>query len=114
MAELPIDQEAYLRDLGMRNALVERVTTFYHAYRALVTDPVTDIFVSEYVDDEGTRQYENLWLFWEKYVAEALSFVNQERSDLMTLVENVGWIGLTRREFDLHTATPASRFTVNI
>ena len=61
------EMSQYLTTIGIRKHFYNKAKQVYAFYTKLVKDDVLDIFVSDYFDAEGTRQYESLWLFTKNY-----------------------------------------------
>ncbi len=103
----------YLKSVGFREPLLGRAAKTFRFYREFVGFEIQTIFVSEYLDNSGQRQYEALWVFSDKAVGEAKFRGPEERIDLIPLENNiVHWIvEKTAFEFD-GTATEASRLTL--
>ncbi len=52
----------YLESIGMTKTLCKRVETIYAFYTEICPDEITDIFITDYIKEDGTREYQNLWL----------------------------------------------------
>ena len=72
------------------------------------------LFVSEYRDEDGNREYEGLWVLTERYVSEAEQFVSRGDFDLVRRDIGLGRVFVERRDYDLGTPTDASRLTVTL
>ena len=75
----------------------------FRFYREFVGFEIQTIFVSEYLDNSGQRQYEALWVFSDKAVGEARFRGPEERIDLIPLENNiVRIVEKTAFEFDVN------------
>ena len=103
----------YLKSIGFLDPLLKRAAAILRFYREIVGIEIQTIFVSEYLDSNGTRVYEGLWVFSGEHLGEAKFFGPTERIDLVPLKNNVGhWIAKkTAFEFG-GTTTDASRLMV--
>jgi hypothetical protein len=102
----------YLKAIGMTEPLIERVDSVHSFYETLLHDEVTDIFVSEYVTEDGIRQYESLWFFSAEYVLEAKQFIKQDDFDITPIRGLIKYWKVEKKEYDFREATTASRCTV--
>jgi hypothetical protein len=87
-------------------------TSLIPIYRVAVTmSPVelTDIFLTDYVTDEGQRIFENAWFFGETYCLEAKSFLTESNCDLVNLKGVVGWFRYDWSDFDFEAPEGKSR-----
>ncbi len=54
----------YLKSIGIKaGSLLDQIESIYEFYLEMCPDEITDIFVTDYIDSEGKREYENLWFF---------------------------------------------------
>jgi Flp pilus assembly CpaF family ATPase len=100
--------------LGLGKPLVDRATTAFKFWDRLLPDGIEDVFVSEYVSDEGDRTYDSLWFLTHDFMIEAHQFVTLDNADIVPLPPRIGRIEVDRRDFELDRATERSRMTVEI
>ena len=103
----------YLEDIGIGSSIKKRVGEIYKFYKDICPEEVTRIFVTEYISEEGARIYENLLFFSENYAMEAKDFLNKDDFD-MTLLEDVTYWDIEKKNYDFETATETSSFYLNI
>jgi len=102
----------YLASIGMPEALWHRVREIYNFYRDVCPDEITDIFVSEYVKDDGSREYENLWFFSKKACMEAKQFITNDDFDMCQMENRViGW-RVKKKDYDFKRSTDKSRVSL--
>jgi len=99
----------YLRSIGVPLALDEKIQKAYEFYLEICPDEITDIFVTDYITNDGTREYENLWFFSEKYWMEAKQFITKENFDIVPAQKRVNYWSLEKQNYDFKRATEASR-----
>jgi len=104
----------YFVDLGMGKSLVDRGVAVAEEISKLLAEPVEHVFVSEYRDDGGNRYYENLWLFTERYVSEAQSFIGSDVFDVVPVRLGLARIEVSHEHFDFDTPSEQSRLAVGI
>lgn len=95
------EQNQYLESIGIAGALtekVEKVASFYTQYLGI---QFNDIFISEFVNKEGSRFYENLWLFNDNFCYEAKLFMTTEDFDTDVIKNSVIWFNIKKTEFDI-------------
>ena len=51
--------QAYLETIGIQHMFLERVDDVLSFYQQVYPDQIEDIFVTEYFDKEGNREYES-------------------------------------------------------
>lgn len=73
----------YLGSVDMAEILIARVRTIYEFYQTTSPCEIEDIFVSEYINDQGQRVYESLWFFAQQSYMEAKQFASQDDFDFM-------------------------------
>lgn len=105
----------YLESIGMTKTLRKRVETIYAFYTEICPDEITGIFVSEYIKEDKSREYENLWFFSSKHCMEAHNFVGTDNFDMDSTRNNVATWTIEKKDYDFKKATEKSRvhLTVN-
>lgn len=89
---------------------VEEILTFYEKYLEITID---DIFITDHIDKEGERFFENLWLMNSDLVMEAKNFLKQDDFDCFSFYI-MNW-AIKKDEYDpLKGATDNSRLNVTI
>ena len=77
--------ESYFDVIGLDGAFREKANEIIDFYEGLYPGQMKSIFISEYVDSEGNRHYENLWLFTDTLSFEAKNFLREDRFDSATI-----------------------------
>lgn len=110
-----IDQKFidYLNSLDMSTTSANRVREIYQFYVDTCKFQIDDIFISEYVDKDGKRIFENLWFISKGIVMEARNFISQDEYDMALTANNIDRWFISKRDFDFKTASRMSRLTVN-
>lgn len=104
--------ENYLESIGIKKPLQERIAEIFEFYRGLCPDKITGIFVSDYIKEDGTREYENLWFFSERYNMEAKQFVTKDDFDIMPMKGRIAYCTVEKEEYDFRKATEKSRLNL--
>ena len=106
----------YLEDIGVPNALIDRIDRIYLFYEGLSTaHQITDIFVTDYLDETKQRNYQNLWFFTDTYYCmEAKGFATQDNFDMMNVEARVSRWEITKQDYDFKKATALSRLAVSL
>jgi len=102
----------YIRSIGITVILQKRIEEIYEFYEKICPDEITDIFVTDYIKDDVSREYENLWFFSKKYCMEAKGFTVRDEFDMVPIRKRVvGW-DMQKKDYDFKTATSKSRITL--
>lgn len=99
----------YLKSIGITEALHKRIETSYEFYREICPDEVTGIFVTDYIKEDGAREYENLWFFSEKYCMEAKQFITKDDFDITPIRSRIYYWTIQKQDYDFKKATEKSR-----
>lgn len=102
----------YLDSIGIKDLFLKRVEEILVFYQTVYPDHIEDIFITEYLDADGNRQYESLWLFSETAVMEAKRFLKDDDFDFTPLKEQVEYWNIKKTEYDFQDASPKSRMTL--
>jgi len=104
----------YCRAVGLSEVLLKRVESIVSFYADTVKVNVEDIFISEYIDKDGARQYESLWLFASSHWMEAKTFLVADIFDSADMQDVIKYWKLEKTEYDFLQATEKSRLTVTV
>jgi hypothetical protein len=105
----------YLSSIGIGGPIANRVEEIYAFYDEIlrrIGDEIQDIFMTDYIQQDGIRQYENLWFFSDKFVMEAKLFINKDDFDFFYLKQRVDYLRVTKENYDFKEATEQSRLNV--
>lgn len=91
----------YLENIGLTKLYSERVIKIYNFYQENCPELIEDIFITDYITEEGLREYENLWFFSANYIMEAKGFIKNDDLDIDVLTGNVVSWRLMKDKFDL-------------
>ncbi len=65
----------YLNSIGINaNTLIKKVETILRAAKRLCPEKIQSIYISDWIQKEGQRSYENLYLFTATYIIESVNF----------------------------------------
>ncbi len=104
----------YLERLGIRTSpLLSRVELLYRLATMVCPEKIEDIYISEYIKDDSTREYESLWFFSKKYCLETHQFINDDNIDIVPL-SNLMRVAISAKEYDFKQATSKSRLNVRV
>lgn len=103
----------YLREVNIiTRALLKRVEFMYRLCSDMCPDEIEDIFVTDYIKEDGTRDYENLWFFSKNYCLEAKKFLTQIDLDITPIKNRIIYWTVTAQEFDFKKASENSRLNL--
>ena len=103
----------YLTSLPMPNTYVNRTTAVLDQIERLFIFETEDLFVTDYIKDDGERVFESLWLFNRDLAVEAKDFLNKEDFDLTPIKSTVGYLCVKSSGFDFVKATNKSRLNIS-
>jgi len=99
----------YLASIGMPEALWQRVREIYGFYRDICGQEIGDIFVTDYITDDGSREFENLWFFSDKCCMEAKQFIATDDFDSTPMKNRIVYWEVKKQDYDFKEATEKSR-----
>lgn len=99
----------YLESIDITNALRERIETIYKFYQEIYPDEITDIFIADYIKEDGLREYESLWFFSKKNCMEAKQFITKEDFDVAPIKKRIYYWTIQKQNYDFKKATEKSR-----
>jgi hypothetical protein len=108
------DVRQYLSAIGMGSPLVERTETVLRTVTSYLPEEPKYIFVSDYRDEEGNRNYESLWVLTETFMSEAKQFVTQGNFDIVRNDSGISRVVVDYDEFDFDAPREGSRLNVDV
>lgn len=104
----------YLSELGMSSALRQKAAEYYAMFMELDQGEITDILMSEHVNDDGARQYETLlFLNAANLIFEVEHFVEAPKIGLSPMTKRIVACQLIPRDYDFATPSELSRLQLN-
>jgi len=91
---------------------IEDVYQFYSQILKIIDEEIGDIFITDYIQQDGSRQHENLWFFSKKYFMEAKLFMLKDDFDFMPISDGLIYLRIEKQNYDFKEATSLSRMTV--
>jgi len=101
----------YLESIGIKaGLLLDRIESIHRFYVEMCPDEIVDIFVTEYIDSDGKREYENLWFFSDRYIMDARGFAAGNNDFLIAPIKGrVAHFRIKKLNYDFKVATDKSR-----
>ena len=104
----------YLESIDVTKAHRKRVETIYKFYQEIYPDEITGIFITDYIKEDGSREYENLWFFSEKCCMEAKQFLPKDDFDITPIKKRVFYWTIQKQDYDFKKATKKSRLYLKL
>jgi hypothetical protein len=108
------DFKVYLKNIGMTDILIKRVEDIYNFYQVVSPDELTDIFVTDFIKEDGSREFENLWLFTKSYMMEAKGFISHDDFDMTLMRKQITYWSVEKQDYDFQKSTDKSRLHILI
>jgi hypothetical protein len=109
------DFNHYLKGIGITELFFERSKKLFELFSSLIEEDIMDIFVSEYIDGEGKRNYEEILFFTKSRIIEARQFLTKDDYFFnCTLNCPVSGFVILPTEYDFVKATDKSKLNVNV
>ncbi|GAI51330.1 unnamed protein product, partial [marine sediment metagenome] len=104
----------YLESIGITKALRERIETIYECCKELCSNEITGIFITDYIKQDGSREYENLWFFSDKNCMEAKQFITTDDFDITPIKKRINYWTIQKQNYDFKKATEKSRLFLRV
>jgi len=106
--------KTYLEAIDISRPIRDKIETIYKFFQKICPDEITDIFVTDYLNKEGMRQYDNLWFFSKGYFMEAKQFLTNDDFDITPAKNILKYLQIVKKDYDFDKATELSRMSLNI
>ena len=106
----------YLESIDIKEGvLLDRIESIYEFYSEMCPDEIVDIFVTDYIDSDGRRAYEEMLFFSDRYIMDARGFaIGKDDFDITPIKERVIYYVIQRQDYDFKRATEKSRLHLKI
>ncbi len=104
----------YLATVGMTESLIHRVEEIHKIYLSILGQESEDIFVTDFLDQEGIRHYDSLWFFSNAYWMEAKNFLANYDLDYARIGDSVTYWQIQMTDYDFVKANEKSRISINV
>lgn len=104
---------SYFDAIGLTETLRERIETIFEFYRMLCPEDILRVFISDYINQDGTRVFASLWFFSKNYLMEAKEFATKDDFDLAVLSVPMRYLRIMKSDYDFsEKATDKSRLHI--
>lgn len=104
----------YLNEIGIvSSALLKRIELIYTLCSDMCPDKIEDTFIDDYLKEDGTRDYEDLWFFSNLYCLEAKKFLTQIDLDIAPIKQKITYWSVKIQDFNFKESSEKSRFSLN-
>ncbi len=104
--------EKYLHAISITKPLAERIGIIYDFFLETHPFEIDDIFVEEYLQEDGTRIYEHLMFFSKKVYVEATQFIQRDKFLIIPIYKQIISYGIEKQDYDFKTVTAKSRLNI--
>jgi hypothetical protein len=103
----------YLEKIGITTEVLKSsVESAFKLALQIFPEEIEEIYVSDYIKDDGNREYESVWFFSKGYCAEARNFITEYGIDIVPI--KTKRIEINLKDYDFEKATESSRFQLSI
>ena len=105
----------YLKSLEATDVVLKRGEKVFELYSQLIAEfDATEIFVSEDLNQDKTREWRSLIVFTKEYMLEAKNFVAETDLDVAYLFKSICYVRMRFKDYEPgQAATTESRFRVD-
>lgn len=107
-----IDYDAYLREIGVSSVAAGRVAELVERFKTISGDDVSDIFITDSVNQNSEREFKSLWLFSKNYISEIKDFVSSNEIDFVSATSGAIHVEMNYGNTDLTSFKPNSNVMV--
>lgn len=111
-----MDFTKYYEDIGITEPIINKVNEIITMYKTLIPNQeLKGIFITDYIKDDQTRQYESLVLLFSEGVCEAKNFTRDYQIDWGLLnKDKIEYWELKSKNNKLDSFTDESRLTLEV
>lgn len=104
----------YLNEIDIvSSTLLKRIEFIHTLVSDMCPDKIEDIFIDDYLKEDGTRDYEDLWFFSNLYCLEAKKFLAQIDLDITPIKQRITYWSVKIQDFNFKESSEKSRFSLH-
>ena len=105
----------YLRMIGITaDEYLKRIETIMEVQSNICQEEIIDIFVDEYIKEDGSRDYEDITFFSNEHDFGVVQFLTEDNFILTKRIKNVSAIKIKKHDYDFKKATENSRLNIEV
>lgn len=106
------DFKTYLKIVGITETkYLEKIEDIIEFFTDFGGEVIDDIFVSEYVKEDGSREYESISMFTKNWDFEAVQFLTEDRYAINKRKKPF-WMEIKKKDYDFKKSTDKSRLSI--
>ena len=106
--------KSYCESIGLTAPFLKRIEEFHEIITEMIKEEPVEVFIEEYVNEEGVRIYTDASFFSERYYIAINEFLTNDRIFLHNLKVKVESILITKQDYDFKKATEKSRLNLEV
>ena len=104
---------SYIQSIGMTKPLISRVDYIFNFFQMVSPEEINDLFVSEYINADGNREFDSLLFFSSYYCMEAKQFIKVDDFDFVAIGNRVIYWNIKKDHYDFQKASEKSRMNLS-
>jgi len=104
----------YCKSIGLTAPYLERTEALYEMINEAIKDEFVDIFIEDYIEQEGTRIYSCVSFFGKRFYAEIEEFLTKDEIVFCDINMIAKAIRVKKQDYDFKKATEKSRLNIDI
>jgi hypothetical protein len=104
--------QEYLTALQVSSVVLKRVDKLIELLHEIIPFEFSAIFLSDFITQDGTMQFDTLYLFSDKFILQARNFLQMDNFEIGALKECISTIEIQEQDYDFITTSEKSRLTI--
>lgn len=111
-----MDYTDYCKEIGIQKPVLEKIDEILEIFNFILPgETLEQIFVNDYINEDGTREYSSLIILSNNSICEAKDFMNSYKMDWISRENRkIRYWDLNSKDNKLNQITESSRMSINI
>lgn len=102
----------YLKGIGLTSTpFTEKIESVYNICSQMCPEEIKDIFVSNYIKNDGNEEFISLWFFSDKYCLEAKQFLTKYDIDIAYLYQSIKYWTIKLEDYSYNDISDKSKLS---
>jgi len=103
----------YFTSIGMPGPFIRRLEALFEQITFLCPEEIDFVFINDYIQEDGVREYDSALFFSKRYVLEAKQFSTESSVDIAIYGDNITYLQIEAEAYNYPSDEPTEKSRLN-